>query len=313
MNPEIVVLSPIPRSLAEALEASYPTHHEWRGEPVPPEAAGRILGMVTSGTKGADSAQLARFPNLGICACFGVGVDAIDLDAARSLGIAVTNTPDVLTDDVADLAIGLALSVLRRICVGDRFIRSGAWAAGQAAAETGFGRALSGRRLGILGLGRIGKAVAHRAKAFGMEIAWHGPHPKPGIPWLRHPDPASLAAWSEVLVVACPGGDATQGLVDAGVIEALGPDGILVNVARGSVVDEPALVDALVSGRLGGAGLDVFRDEPDVPESLLPLDNVVLTPHRGSATTETRDAMARLVLGNLRAFFAGRPLPTPVG
>jgi lactate dehydrogenase-like 2-hydroxyacid dehydrogenase len=214
----------------------------------------------------------------------------------------------VLSDDVADLAIGLVIAVARRVVVADRFVRSGAWARARMAPN----RRLAGRRLGILGFGRIGRAVAVRAEACGMVVSYGGPRRRPESRHDWHPTALALAQASDVLVVATPGGDGTRGLVDAGVIEALGPEGILVNIARGSVVDEAALVAALVSGRLGGAGLDVFADEPRVPEALLGLDTVVFSPHVGANTVETLAAMGTLVVDNVVAWFEGRPLLTPV-
>jgi lactate dehydrogenase-like 2-hydroxyacid dehydrogenase len=204
--------------------------------------------------------------------------------------------------------MALMLAVERRIVEGDRFVRRGDWLRG----ELPFGRALGGRRLGIIGLGRIGRAVARRAEGFGMTIGYHGPRAKEDAPYLFFADLVALAAWSEILVVAATGGEATHNLVDARVLAALGPHGTLVNIARGSVVDEPALVEALQAGRLGGAGLDVFAHEPQVPPALIAMDNVVLMPHTGSATHQTRTAMGELMIDNLLAHFAGRPLPTPV-
>jgi len=244
---------------------------------------------------------------LRLIACFGVGVDAIDLAAARERGIAVTNTPDVLTDDVADLAIGLMLATMRGISAADRYVRAGLWLRGPMGVQT----KVSGKALGIVGMGRIGQAIAKRAAAFGMPIAWTGPRAK-DLPWRYEPDLIALARSVGVLIAACPGGAATRGLISRAVLEALGPEGVFVNIARGSVVDEAALVDLLTAGQLGGAGLDVFVDEPNVPEALFALDNVVLQPHQASATRETRFAMGQLVVDNVAAFVAGRPLITPV-
>jgi lactate dehydrogenase-like 2-hydroxyacid dehydrogenase len=220
--------------------------------------------------------------------------------------VAVTNTPDVLTDDVADLAIGLMLAALRGIATADRYVRAGLWLRANMPLQT----RMSGKRLGIVGMGRIGQAIARRASAFGMSISWNGPRPK-DLPWRYEPDLLALARSVDVLVAACPGGAATRGLISRAVLEALGP-GVFVNIARGSVVDEAALVDLLVTQRLGGAALDVFADEPRVPEALFALDQVVLQPHQASATRETRGAMGQLVLDNIAAHVAGRPLLTPV-
>lgn len=255
------------------------------------------------------AAEMAQLPRLGLIANYGVGYDAIDIAAAEAAGIRVSNTPDVLTDDVADLAVGMLLMQQRRMLAGDAHVRTGRWAAGQ-----GFGlsRKLSGRRIGILGLGRIGRAVADRLAAFGCEIHYFSRSEKPTPGWRYHADAVELAAAVDHLVVTLVGGPATEGAVSAQVIAALGAEGVLINVSRGAVVDEAALLEALEAGRLGGAGLDVFRDEPRVNPRFAALEQVVLQPHQGSATQETRAAMARLQRDNIAAFLEGRPLPTPV-
>jgi D-3-phosphoglycerate dehydrogenase len=235
-------------------------------------------------------------------------VDAIDLARARERGIRVTNTPDVLTEDVADMAWALLLATARRIPAGDAHVRSGAWAERAMAMTT----RVWGKRLGVVGLGRIGRAVARRAEGFGMEVAYSGRTRREDAPYAWHPDPASLAAASDMLVVCAAGGAGTKGLVNAEAIAALGPNGILVNVSRGTVVDEAALLDALEDGGIAAAGLDVFGNEPKIDPRFLALENVVLQPHNSSGTRETRMAMASLVRDNLLAHFAGRPLPTPV-
>jgi lactate dehydrogenase-like 2-hydroxyacid dehydrogenase len=240
---------------------------------------------------------------------FGVGVDAVDLATARSRGVHVTNTPDVLTEGVAELGMALLLDVARCVTRNDRYVRQGRW---PKEGDPPLAWSLTGRRLGILGLGRIGRRVAEMASAFGMQIAYCGRSRRADVDYAYYDDPAKLAAAVDCLVVSCVGGPTTAGLVSREVIEALGPKGWLVSIARGSVVDEDALVDALASGRLGAAGLDVFAKEPQVPAALLKLDNVVLQPHQGSASEETRGAMGRLMLDNLAAHFAGRPLLTPV-
>jgi lactate dehydrogenase-like 2-hydroxyacid dehydrogenase len=286
--------------LLEGLDGVY----DVRSDPGP-----GIRVILAGGGPKIDAATIDACPDLGLIACCSVGYDNIDVAHARSRGVAVTNTPDVLTDDVADLAIALMLGAGRRIARHDAYVRAGEWARKGPPPLT---RRMSGRRVGILGLGRIGHAIADRLVPFGSEIAYFSRSPKTDAPWRHEPDPVALARWAEVLIVSVAGGQGTAGLVSAEVIDALGPEGILVNIARGSVVDEAALVDALVSGRLGGAGLDVFAQEPHVPEALFGLDTVVLQPHQGSATVETRAAMARLTLDNVAAFFAGRPLLTPV-
>lgn len=260
--------------------------------------------------RGMDASAMDAAPDLRMISLVGVGYDRIDVDHARARGIAVTNTPDVLTDDVADLAIGLMLAVARRLPAYDQYVRQGRWAA---EGLPPLARRASGRRVGVLGLGRIGQAIATRARPFASQIGYFSRHPKSeAVDYLYFDSPVALAAWADVLIVAVAGGPDTAALVDRQTIEALGPDGTLINISRGSVVDEPELVAALQNGRLGFAGLDVFGHEPHVPEALMSLDNVVLLPHQGSATRETRKAMADLALANLAAFFAGEPLLTPI-
>ena len=310
-RPLVAILTPLHAPTLARLHATYDCRNLWDGAPDQAslaQVAERAEVLVTFSPRGVDAATIEALPRLRLVACFGVGVDAVDLDACRARGIRVSNTPDVLTEDVADMAMALMLATLRRIVVGDRHVREGRWLSGPMPLTT----ALSRKRVGIVGLGRIGLAIAERCAAFGCEIAWHGPRPKEGVAWPLNSDLRGLAAWADVLVAACPGGPDTQGIISRGVIEALGPQGVFVNIARGSVVDEPALVEALVAGRLGGAGLDVFADEPRVPEALFALDSVVLAPHAASGTNETRSAMGQLVLDNVAAWFAGRPLITPV-
>ena len=268
------------------------------------------IRAAISGGNGIDAQTMDAAPDLEMVSLVVVGYDRVDLDHARARGIRVTNTPDVLTDDVADLAIGLMIAVARRLPQQDLYVRQGRWVKEGLPPLT---RRVSGRKVGILGLGRIGQAIADRARPFASEIAYFSRKPRSeGADYLYFDDPCALAAWADTLIVAVSGGPGTAGLVSREVMEALGPDGILVNIARGSVVDEPAMVVALQDGRLGAAGLDVFADEPNVPEALLSLENVVLIPHQGSGTLETRAAMADLALANLEAFFAGKPLITPI-
>lgn len=272
------------------------------------EVAPAIEMVVTSGGRGLDRATMALLPGLRAVASFGVGYDAIDVAAARERGIVVSNTPGVLDDCVADLAFALVLAVMRRTGAAERFVQAGGWLGGAFPLAT----RVAGKRLGILGLGRIGKVVARRASGFDMEIAYHNRRPDPAVAFPRCDDAVELARWADVLVVLCPGGAATRGLVDAAVLEALGPNGFLVNVSRGSVVDEPALIAALEAGTIAGAGLDVYADEPRVPAALLGRDDVVLLPHVGSATRETRRAMADLTLANVASFVATGRLTTPI-
>ncbi|WP_243395444.1 2-hydroxyacid dehydrogenase [Nocardioides currus] len=270
-------------------------------------AAGFTVAVAGGGTV-VGAAELDALPGLRAIANFGVGYDNIDVEEATRRGVVVSNTPDVLTDAVADLSVLLVLDVLRQGSAADRFVRRGEWAAGKRYPLT---REVRGSVVGILGLGRIGEAVAERLVPFGAEIAYHSRSAK-DVAWAYHESTVALAEASDVLVVLTPGGAGTEHLVDAAVLDALGPDGFLVNVSRGSVVDEVALVAALEAGRIAGAGLDVFADEPHVPAALLDRDDVVLLPHVGSATDQTREAMARLVLDNVAAFLERGELVTPV-
>ncbi|KAK6268046.1 hypothetical protein QUC31_012206 [Theobroma cacao] len=267
-----------------------------------------IKAVVGNTKVGADAKLIDSLPNLEIVASYSVGLDKIDLDKCKQRGIKVTNTPDVLTDDVADLAIGLALAVLRKVCVCDQFVRSGNWISGDFGLATKF----SGKSVGIVGLGRIGSAIAKRAEAFQCPISYHSRSKKPNTNYKYYSNIVDLAANCEILVVACALTEETHHIVNRKVIDALGPKGFLINIARGAHVDEPELVSALLEGRLGGAGLDVFENEPEPPEQLFALDNVVLVPHVGSDTGETSKAMADLVISNLEAHFKGKPLLTPV-
>lgn len=268
----------------------------------------RFSGLVTSARFGASRALLQALPQLRVISSFGVGYDALDVAAVRERGIPVGYTPDVLNDCVADTAWGLVMDVARRFSAADRFVRRGDWLQGQFPLTT----RVSGKRLGIVGLGRIGRVIARRASGFDMDIRYHNRRPVADVPFAYEPTLAGLAAWADFLVVISAGGAATRGLVDAAILRALGPEGFLVNVSRGSVIDEAALVQALQAGTIAGAGLDVYEDEPRVPPALFTLDNVVLLPHMASATHETRRAMAQLVLSNLAAFYATGQVPVAV-
>lgn len=269
--------------------------------------AASIDGLVTGGHLGVPPTLMAGLPNLKVVGINGVGFDKVDLDEARRRGVRVANTPDVLTEDVADLAIGLTIALLRRLPHADAHVRAGKWPGG----EMKLARKVSGKRIGIFGLGRIGRAVAKRFAGFTDAIAYTDVM-QHDVPFAYHPDPVSLASASDVFVVCAAASASTRRIVGAAVFDALGPSGALVNVARGSIVDEPALIAALQEGRLGGAALDVFEDEPNVPAALAAMPNVVLTPHIASATDETRQAMGELMIDNLDAFFAGRPMPTAI-
>jgi lactate dehydrogenase-like 2-hydroxyacid dehydrogenase len=247
-------------------------------------------------------------PKLEVVSCFGVGYDGVDIAAAKAAKVPVTNTPDVLNDCVADTTMGLVLGAMRKLPQADRFVRDGSWLKGSQALTT----SVHHKKMGIAGLGRIGKTIAKRAQGFDMEIAYYGRSKQADVPFKYFADIADMAAWCDVLVVITPGGAATRNMIDAHVLKALGPKGYLVNISRGSVVDEPALIEALKTGAIAGAGLDVFADEPRVPEALLALDNVALAPHVGSATNETRDAMGNLVVDNLIAVKNGKKPLTPV-
>lgn len=271
-------------------------------------AAPRITAVAASGESKLPGALVQQLPALKMVAVMGVGYDGIDVAACKARGAMVTHTPDVLNDDVADLAIGLMLCAARQLPAADRYVREGRWLQGPMPLQ----RKMSGARLGIVGMGRIGQAIATRAQAFGMPIAYTARSAKPALPYRFVPDVVALAEQSDFLVVITPGGAGTRKLIDARVLAALGTKGILVNVARGSVVDEAALVEALERGTLGGAALDVFEDEPNVPERLRALPHVVLAPHVGSATAATRQAMADLAFANLKSHFAGTAPVTPV-
>ncbi|XP_050230770.1 glyoxylate/hydroxypyruvate/pyruvate reductase 2KGR-like [Mercurialis annua] len=267
-----------------------------------------IRAIVGNSAFGADAALIDQLPKLEIVASHSVGLDKIDLVKCKERGIRVTYTPDVLTDDVADLAIGLIICVLRRLCDHDRFVKSGLWKKGDFKLNNKF----TGKSVGIIGLGRIGLAIAERAESFRCPISYYSRTEKTEVKYNYYPNVVELAKNSQILVVSCALIEETHHIVNREVIDALGPNGILINIGRGSHVDEAELVSALLEGRLGGAGLDVFEDEPNVPKQLFGLENVVFTPHVGSSTFETRIAMANLVVGNLEAHFSNQPLLTPV-
>jgi lactate dehydrogenase-like 2-hydroxyacid dehydrogenase len=273
------------------------------------ELKGRIRGIATEANRGADRALIAALPSLEIISLFGVGTDSVDLAAARERGIPVTNTPDILTDEVADLAIGLMLASARQILFADRYVRDGSWAS---KGPIPLGRSVKGKTMGVVGLGGIGRAIADRGAAFRMRVIYNGPRPKADAPYEFVGDLVEMARQSDYLMVACKGGADTRHLVSAAVIDALGLKGTLVNVARGSVVDEPALIAALAQGRLGHAALDVFESEPSPSPEVLKLPNVIVQPHQGSATLETRTAIGQLMIDNLSAHFAAQPLLTQV-
>ncbi|MDP3796320.1 MAG: 2-hydroxyacid dehydrogenase [Polaromonas sp.] len=309
-KPEILAVAKLPPYLMEPLRETFVVHEQiHQGDPAAfAAAAGRIRAIVGSGESKVPRSLMVQLPALEMISIMGVGYDGVDVAAALERNIQVTHTPGVLNDDVADLAIGLMLSVARRIPQADQYVRSGRWPEG----PMPLARKVSGERLGIVGLGRIGQAIATRAEAFGMSVAYTARSRKAELAYAYYPSAQALAAEVDFLVLITPGGAGTRKLINADVLRALGPKGYLINVARGSVVDEAALVEALQQGVIAGAGLDVFENEPNVPPALWAMDNVVLAPHIGSATRQTRGAMADLAVANLRAHFAGEPLLTPV-
>jgi lactate dehydrogenase-like 2-hydroxyacid dehydrogenase len=308
MTIEILQTHPLLASCEQALAARYSVHklHEQADKDAWLAANGaRIRAHAGSGVQ-AD--LMDKLPNLEIIASFGVGYDNIDTAAARARNIRVTNTPDVLNDAVAELTIGLMVALARRIPQADQFVRQGKWPSG----NFGLFSELTGKTVGILGLGRIGKEIAVRAQAMKMRVVYYGRHHQPSVPYIYYDKLEDMARDSDWLVVIAPGGKGTEGIVSRQVLEALGPKGRIVNVARGTLIDEQAMVELLVNGGLGGAALDVFENEPQVPAELLALDNVVLSPHQGSATHQTRGAMGAVLVANLEKHFAGEPLISAV-
>jgi hydroxypyruvate reductase len=308
-RPQVLSVARLSPLLVPQLQAAFESHvMPDLDEAVFLSLAPHIRGIAASGDSKVPAALIEQLPALEVISVMGVGYDGVDVAAAKARGIMVTHTPNVLNDDVADLALGLMLSASRQLPAADRFVRSGLWLQG----NMPLARKMSGARLGIVGMGRIGQAIAQRALGFNMGIAYTARSAKLALPYAYHPSAEALAANVDFLVVITPGGAGTRHLINAAVLKALGPKGFLVNVARGSVVDEQALVEALEAGTIAGAGLDVFEDEPRVPQRLLDLHKVVLTPHIGSATAATRQAMADLAFNNLAAHLAGRTVLTPV-
>jgi hydroxypyruvate reductase len=311
MKPNIIVTTKSPSWLREALDQEFTCHRLYEAKDRKAfltELAPIVRGLASFSGVLVDGTLMDALPKLEIISNFGVGVDAIDLGAARTRGIIVTNTPDVLNDCVADTAMALVLNTLRKFPRAEAHLRAGAWAAqGPYPLTTSVG----GKTLGILGLGRIGAAIARRAEAFGMKIRYHNRHKK-DVAYPYDADAITLAKNSDVLMIVTPGGAETSGLVGAAVLDALGPSGYIINIARGSIVDEVVLLTYLQEKKIAGAGLDVYADEPNVPPAYFDLDNAVLFPHVGSATTETRAAMGNLQVENLRLHFAGRGVKTRV-
>jgi hydroxypyruvate reductase len=310
-KPEILAVAKLAPFLMTPLRESFVVHDQiHHSDPAAfAAAAGKIRAIVGGGESKVPGSLMAQLPALEMISIMGVGYDGVDVAAALERKVPVTHTPGVLNDDVADLAIGLMLSIARRIPQADQYVRSGRWAREGAMP---LARKMSGARLGIVGLGRIGQAIADRATAFGMSVAYTTRNAKAGVAYPFYPSAEALAAQVDFLVVITPGGAGTRHLINAEVLKALGPEGYLINVARGSVVDEGALIEALQNGVIAGAGLDVFEKEPVVPEAFWSMDNVVLVPHIGSGTQQTRQAMADLAAANLQAHFEGKPLISPV-
>jgi len=310
-KPSILMLAPMMPLIVDGVAERFTLHRLWE-EPDPEAAldalAPRIRGIAAGGHAPVTEAVLARLPALEIVASFGVGYDHVDAAAAGRRGVVVTNTPDVLTDEVADLAVGLLVATVRQLPQADRYLRQGRWLERPYPLTA----TLRGRRVGIVGFGRIGKAIARRLEAFGLEVSYHGRREQEGVANRYFGDLVAMARVVDVLVVVTPGGPETHHLVNAPVLEALGPDGILINVARGTVVDEAALVRALRDRVILSAGLDVFEDEPRVPPELVAMDHVVLLPHVGSASVHTRNAMGQLVVDNLASWFSGKGPLSPV-
>jgi lactate dehydrogenase-like 2-hydroxyacid dehydrogenase len=311
-SPDVLMIGAYPEWDMAPLESAYTLHKLWLAENKDAfleRNSANVRAIATRGELGAPRVLIDRCPRLELIACYGVGVDAIDLARAAERGVHVTNTPNVLTEDVADFAFALILASLRKVAAGDAHVRSGGWKKTGALA---LGTSLRGKTIGVLGFGRIGRAIARRVAGFEAAVAYCDVAPAADTALAFHPDPVSLAKACDILVTTVAGGEGTRNIVDAEVLDALGPAGLFVNVARGSVVDEDALIDALSRNRIGGVCLDVFWNEPNIDERFLGLDNVLLAPHQSSGTVQTRKAMGQLVRDNLAAHFSGRPLLTPV-
>ncbi|MGH3366354.1 MAG: 2-hydroxyacid dehydrogenase [Nocardioidaceae bacterium] len=311
-RPLVLMPGPMHDTVVSGCERQFDVLRLWESsdpEAVLDDRATEVWGIATVGHRPVDDELLGRLPNLQIVANFGVGYDTVDAEAAAKRGVVVTNTPGVLDNEVADTAMGLLLMTARELPQAERYLRAGLWRERPYPLTRG---TLAGRTLGIVGLGRIGEAIARRALAFGIDVVYHNRRKKPESGYRYYADVLTMAQDVDTLLVATPGGGSTRHLVDGSVLEALGPDGILVNVARGSVVDEQALISALQAGTILGAGLDVYANEPDVPADLLAAQNAVLMPHVGSASVATRRAMGELVVANLQSWFERGHAVTPV-
>ena len=307
-RPRLLLTGRPPDDVRAALERTFGIVELWDDSALEREGA-TVEAVAVFGKRPVDEALMARLPRLRIIANFGVGYDAVDACAAESRGVVVTNTPNVLDDEVADTAIGLLIATVREFGAAERYLRAGRWAGEGPFRLTS---SLRGRSIGLVGMGRIGQAIARRLEGFGLPVAYHSRRPNPAVAYPHRPDLTAMAAEVDTLIVIVPGGAATCNLVDAGVLAALGPDGVVINMARGTVIDEPALIAALKNGVIRAAGLDVYAHEPQVPTELMALENTVLLPHVGSASVATRRAMADLVVANLEAYAAGEPPLSPV-
>jgi lactate dehydrogenase-like 2-hydroxyacid dehydrogenase len=309
MKPEVILTRPLYAPALAELEREYAVHKLWLArapEALLRELAGKVRVVVTTGLVGFTAAEMDALPGLKLIACYGNPHSGmVDLAEARARAITVTNTPDSITQTVADLALGIIIATMRRIVEGDRFVRAGRWLDGPLTP----GRDLAGKLCGIVGLGRIGREIARRVEVCGMSVCYHGPRRKANVAYPYYPDLETMARAVDCLVVMCPLTPATRNLVNPRVIAALRPESFLINIARGPVVNQEALMAALREKRIAGAGLDVFWDEPQVPAELMAMENVVLSPHLGSATLEVREERGRKLLANLRAYFAGKPAP----
>jgi lactate dehydrogenase-like 2-hydroxyacid dehydrogenase len=309
---DLLIYGPRKPTVDDGFAAGFRLHkveHQGDLDALPPDAFGAIRGVAVTGLVKADGATLARFPKVEIVSSFGVGYDHIDAKYAAEHGIVVTNTPDVLTEEVADTALGLLIATARDFIAADRHVRDGLWATQGFPLSAG---SLRDRKVGMVGMGRIGQAIGRRLEASQVPVVYHSRNPANGVSYQHYPNLIEMATAVDTLIIITPGGPATAKLVNAEVLKALGPRGIVINVARGSVVDEPALIAALQDGTILAAGLDVFADEPNVPEALRKLRNVVLLPHVGSASVVTRNAMDQLVVDNLKMWFRGQLPLTPI-
>lgn len=307
MKPELLLVKPIYAPTMTELERDFTVHKLWTA-PARDEylrrACANVRAAVTTTSAGFGRRDIEALPKLEILACFGPYYTLLDVAAAKERGVAVTYTPDSTAKPVADLAMGMIVAVMRRLCAADRFVRAGKWPSEEFAS----GAEVHGKTCGIVGFGRIGREIAKRVASFDMSVCYYGPRRKDDVAYRYFDDLENMARESDCLVVTCPLTPATRNLVDARILRALGPEGFLVNVARGAIVDEQALIAALASRQIAGAALDVFRDEPQVPGELMQMDNVVLAPHVGTSTHEMREGRSQKLLTDLRAFFAGKPL-----